>query len=163
MTKPRITLDHIPDKSLRAIGEVAAMWSVLEGAAERLVWRVGSLPETIGLCITTHMPLANRFDAAAALMKERFPGSPHIARLPKLAEHIRKNLAPKRNNIVHSRVIHLGSDTDPSFQLQYKARGTLRKELASLDEPTTKELVREIAEAAAELRDMLTAFPIPSG
>lgn len=153
MTRPRIELDHIEDKDLRGIGLVALSWAFLEGAAERIIWRVSRIDDARGLSITTHMNYVQRLEAACTLVHSEFPDSPADKRLPKLAKHIRKNLSPERNKIVHNRVLEFGPGA--TYRLNYKARGRLVKELEPIDPQEYEITSKNILDAANELRSIL--------
>ena len=142
-------IESIESADLRGIGLVSVSWSFLEGAAERIIWRLGRLDDRKGASITTHMSLGMRLDAALSLLSDEFPGSDEAVDLKKLATHIRGSLASNRNRIVHSRVV-LGNQ-----RLIYKARGTLKKEVETVEPGEYEEIHLDIVAATDQLREIL--------
>ena len=140
-----ITLDHIPGEHLRGIGIVALAWSFLEGATERLIWRLARLTDKRGQAFTTHMSMPARLDALLALANHEFPDEKPTPRLKEITEHIRKTLAPNRNEIVHSRVIKFDS-LDFAFRTHYKARGKIVRSVQQIDATEYDNTAREILE-----------------
>jgi hypothetical protein len=153
MSRPQITLDHIPEEHLRGIGLVALAWSYLEGAVERVIWRLARLNDHRGQAMTTHMSMPARVNAMNALASHEFPSENQTAELEKIGNHIIKNLAPKRNGIVHSRVIHF-ENMEFSLRVHYKARGKLEKSTDPIDLKEYQETATAILKTASDLRSI---------
>jgi hypothetical protein len=146
------TFDKIEDVHLRGIGLVSLSWSYLEGAAERIIWRLSRLDDRTGPAITTHMGYGQRLQAAETLLHNEFPGSSEYASFKTLAEHIRKNLSAKRNEIVHSRLVGL---EHADIRVIYKARGKLIKDVKPIEPREYDDVHNEIIAAADQLREIL--------
>ncbi|HEV3159070.1 MAG TPA: hypothetical protein VGZ89_03675 [Xanthobacteraceae bacterium] len=152
-----ITLDHIPDPHLRGIGLVALAWSYMEGALERVIWRLSRLNDMRGRAFTTHMSLPARLDTLLALANHEFPKEKQTDRLKGIKEHILKTLSPKRNEIVHSRVIKF-DEIEVAFLTHYKARGKIVTSVQQIDSHEYDSTAREILTTANELRGLLADY-----
>lgn len=121
-----LSLDHIPPEHHLGIGLVSNAWSHLEGAAERIIWRLLRCNDDAGVALTTHIGIRQRLDIVSSLVKLEFPSSKAAKAFPSLTRRILgKEIYGKRNEIVHSRTLHLDTTIRPT----YKARGVLKKEL----------------------------------
>ena len=64
----------------------------------------------------------------------------------------------KRNEIVHSRVLHFGSPAGGTLRLTYKARGKVRKGLNEALPAEYAEVAKRFLETAGELRSILSDY-----
>jgi hypothetical protein len=151
----RISLDHLPDAHLRGVGLVAISWAYLEGAVERIVWRLARLDDKVGASITTHTNIQTRLDAARTLLNREFPDSDPAVRLKRLDRHIRQCLMGDRNEIVHSRILHF-NNPDLTIRLIYRARGELRKDAKPIEDAEYEAVSARILAAATEATDILS-------
>lgn len=156
-------IDHIPNEHLIGIGKVAAHWAFLEGTIERIIRRLLRLNDRQGIAITTHMNIGMRIDAMSAAIKEEFPNSDLAIDLPKIGKRIRKHIAPKRNSIVHNRIVKF-PDAPEALRIIYKARGQIVKEheIINLSEygaicSEMGDTTQKLLEALSEIIDLVKA------
>jgi hypothetical protein len=164
MARRPITLDHIPPEHHQGIGLVANAWMYLEGAVERIIWRLARLSDKRGMAITTHMGIKGRLDAACALANLEFPDAAETKALTKLKGRVTDaDHYGKRNELVHSRTLHIPSgglglapgDTLRSVQ---KARGTLKSGFHLVDPDEYQTAARTILRTTTDLMEILAGF-----
>ena len=159
MARRFVTLDNIPPEDHESIGLVANAWSHLEGAVERIIWRLARIDDNHGAAITTHMGIGNRIDAALALANLEFPKAHATQRLKKLKKPIKDTLYSNRNRIVHSRVLYLdASGHGQSLRPTYKARGELKKSVEPVDRDECQTIAQDMMDVVTELRDIIAAY-----
>lgn len=161
MARQPISLDHIPPEHHHGIGLVSNAWAYLEGTVERIIWRLAGIDDdNIGIALTTHMGIKARLDAACALAHHRFPDAAQTKRLEALKKHINgADMYGKRNEIVHSRVLHfqsLGGAT--TLRPTYKARGKVRKGLNEAVPEEYADTAKRFLNTASELQSMLSDY-----
>ena len=149
-----ISLDHLTDSQLRGVGLVSMAWSYLEGAVERITWLSGRFQEKRALAVTTHMSINARLDAMLSIVDLEFPGSKAANDLSKITKHIRQNLAPRRNEIVHSRLHGIG-DTGATFRTTYKARGKVKTDTKLSELEEYEDAARKILDTTNKLMDIM--------
>ena len=150
---PHIHLDH-DDFHLAGIGKVSVAWSYLEGGIERTIWVAGRFSEQRGLAVTTHMSIPARLDAMCSMVRLAFPNSDLLEQVTKQRKHIQNNLAPRRNEIVHSR-LHYLKDLEAYFRSTYKARGEVKAMTEKAELMEYEEAAKEILKTTNEMMDTL--------
>ncbi len=140
---------------------VAVAWSFLEGIIERIAWTACRLNDERGQVFTTHMSLPAKLDSMCAAVEEEFSESDIAQTLPKIAKRIKRNIAPLRNEIVHSRIFKL-EEFEDVFRKTYKAR-MKRAEMTKIAQVseyeatanTITDATNELVELANELRSLV--------
>lgn len=72
----------------------------------------------------------------------------------KLSKHISNNLAPLRNEIVHSRVLYL-TEIDAAIRPVYKSRGKVSKTMKPIDLNEYDDVSNQIIDAANQVYNLL--------
>lgn len=102
--------------------------------------------------VTTHLSLPLRLDILLALARERIDDEQKIKELKKLCEKIRKEVAPKRNDVIHG--IWVGGDeAEKSWLITFKARGELKGKEKDLTVEEINKISREIMNVFEEFYD----------
>lgn len=127
-----VSLDDLPDEHLRGIGLVAAAYNYLEGAVERIIWSCALLSSESGQCVTTHMNLPMKLNAAQSLANEWLNHTDIPDRLKLLNNYIRHEQSARRNQIIHSRLFYF-EDADTTYRRVYKAQGKRKGETKPVD------------------------------
>jgi hypothetical protein len=104
--------------------------------------------------MTTHMSMPARIDAMNSLASHEFPSERQTGELEKIGKYISKSLAPRRNEIVHSRLIHF-QEMELSFRMSYRARGKIEKSHSPIKLDEYQKVSREILKTASELRSII--------
>ena len=154
MALPYISIDHIPDTDFRGVGRVAVAWSYLEGTLERIAWVCSNIKERHGICLTTHIGVKNRYDAALALLREELPESKPEKSLAAMNNQINNELYGLRNEIVHSRVFYF-EDASTSYRRIYKARKKVKSETVPIDPTEYERVSTQIISTANQIMDIL--------
>jgi len=155
------TLTTLPPDIAAAIAQVAIEWSDMESALERLIWRLADIPyDSFGACITTHMPMSGRADAALALCKERHPTLPATADLERLIDVIRRFLSPLRNHVIHGRWAEPLPMYGDHFAAvaAFQARGELKDKSSPYTAKDLADVAARIARATHQLRLILGQY-----
>ncbi|MDP6785899.1 MAG: hypothetical protein QGI13_02115 [Rhodospirillales bacterium] len=159
MPRRPISLDHIPPKDHEGIGLVANAWAHLGGAVERIVWRLARLNDNKGAAITTHMGIKSRLDAACTLVNLEFPNSPQAKRLMSLHGYILgEEMYGTRNEILHSRTLHIGIFGPQTIRPITKARRRLKKQAKPVIPTEYQEAADRFLATATEVREILSAL-----
>lgn len=91
----------LSDAHLRAIGNVAVQWSILEYHMEQAIWALGSLATLNGRALTAQMGNKMRRDVIESLANEFIVDEALRDRLDKILSNV-KELGGERNRVVHA-------------------------------------------------------------
>ena len=87
---------------LEMVGVVASTWSIVEVVIQGAIWILARLPNAdTGRAITTHMSHPMRLDILMSLAHLSDMPTEKIRALDALCNRLRRELAPRRNEVVH--------------------------------------------------------------
>lgn len=149
---------------LQAIGLVSAEWNDLEWTLNFGIWaflgftdRAGQFD--LGRAVTTHLNLQIRLDMLLSLVQVQLKDRHVDEDFKKVVDKIRKNLAPKRNEIIHTQEWKFSHpDSQEGFMVQFKARGRVKSSIEKKTPNEIEEIAGEIAKVNLELRDVIFEY-----
>jgi hypothetical protein len=152
----------LSDDHLKAIGRVAANWTMIEHTLERYIWFMVSMGYEVGMCLTTHMSFPQRLQAVLTLSHDMF-GSitrPQFEALKKFAGGQLNEVYGKRNNIVHA-VWQADEETGEPIIAKRTARIELKETPLPYTPPQVEAIAKEIEDVFVELNQLLLDLEPP--
>jgi hypothetical protein len=150
----------LSDDHYKAIGRVAANWSMIESSLERYIWFLLSWGEDVGRCVTTYMGFGQRMQTLLTLAHDTFSlngeswRENELATLTRFLEvDLNKNLRVERNNIVHG--IWSRDDEDTLGVIKTVARKELHVAVQPHTPTTIEDLADRIEMAFIRLNELL--------
>lgn len=155
----KVAFNSVQPQDKEGIGSVALAWSTLEWFTELISWRVAGLNRLRGIAITTHMSMPQRLDVMlslldTALQEKQIPQQIY-SDAKKESKHIKNNLAPKRNKIVHSRIVNIPAFDAHNIRKTYKARGRVETDDIPATQKEYEDITDEILDSANRLTGLL--------
>jgi hypothetical protein len=135
---------------MRAIGRVAAQWSIAQYVLEHLLWVLVPTDQATGKMLTTHLPDESRCNVILTLASKTPEATKEkIVKLLKTFDEIRKD----RNRVIHN--VWAGDVQDLARGFKPTARGSFRNNETFWSAPDIETMADEISDFTVDLMNMI--------
>lgn len=143
-------LDDQPERNIvEWVGFVAVTWSYLEAVIQGSIWILAKLPTPdTGRAFTSHMSTPARLDVLMSLARLSDLSADQVTALETLCTKIRRDLSPRRNEVIHGLWGTLPIDQLEAKLHKISARGTVNYEIVTKSSTDLSNLVVDISDAS---------------